>query len=99
MMKNKYIYLVVYNELNFEDPDDDFKEIIYVTTDYQTALQFADRYAEEEEEHERSTSYLIGEENISIYTLESDQYCPQQSCEIIYEDKGGELTRVYDDEN
>lgn len=98
-MKNKYLYLVVYNELNYEDSDDDFKEIIYVTTDYQTALQFADRYAEEEEEHEGSTSYLIGEENISIYTLESDRYCPQLSSEVIYKDKDGELKRVYDDEN
>lgn len=97
-MKNKYIYLVVYSELNYADPDDDFKEIICVTTDYQAALQFADRYAEEEEDG-RSTSYLIGEENISIYTLESDKYCPQQSFEVIYEDKDGELKRVYEDEN
>lgn len=61
-MKNKYIYLVVYNELNFEDPDDDFKEIIYVTTDYQTALQFADRYAEHEEEHENSNNQMSDKE-------------------------------------
>ena len=100
MMKNKNIYLVVYNEWSYEDPDDDFKEIIGATTDYQTALQFADKYAKE---YKRSTSYLIGEENISIYTLELDQYRPQRSFDvkdaIIYEDKGGELTRVYDDEN
>ena len=99
-MKNKYIFLVVYNELNYEDPDDDFREIIGVTTDYQTALQFADKYAKE---HKRTTCYLVGEEDISIYTLELDQYHPQRSFEvkdeIIYQDKDGELKRVYDDEN
>lgn len=99
-MKNKYIYLVVYNEWNYEDPDDDFREIIGVTTDYQTALQFTDKYAKE---HKRSTCYLIGEEDISISTLELDQYRPQRSFEVkdevIYKDKDGELKRVYDDEN
>ena len=51
----------------------------------------------------RSTCYLVGEEDISIYTLELDQYHPQRSFEvkdeIIYQDKDGELKRVYDDEN